>query len=822
MGLFSYQQQVFDTLREHKPVILQAPTGAGKTRASLYPFLYSYAYPEVIELPSQCIYSVPLRTLANQFEAEYKTIIQANYRNPALQTVPQISLQTGERPQDPRFESDLLFTTIDQTLSSFLSIPYALSTSLANFNAGAILGSYLVFDEFHHFPMNRDGSGAFATTMHVLRILGSLTPWTLMTATFSRTLLSGLCKLLDAVEISPATTSFDDIPSQQGKERSFSVRKEQLRASHVWDDMRENHRQRVLVICNTVDRAIDLATELRQIVAPNVRVMLLHSRFLQQDRTVIEKLLAREFGEDKQSNSPEPIILVATQVVEVGLNITCQALHTEIAPASSVIQRAGRCARFTGERGHVFIYDVPRNDKGEPQYTPYKDQHDVCERSWCEFLKHSGQTLDYAAELAIVDEAHHEFDKRLLDSIEAQQYEQRNKIKDAWTSCNRSLGPDLIRDIDNITVLIHSDPSQETLSNPYAFQGIGIRRSTLRSKWELLQQLGADLDWIIAIPREIARSDQVLQTMGQQPQTLYEWNHRLRQGSDIKDLAGVDLIVLNPAVVCYNTEYGLRFMAGDADFSSPRTVKHKTDWQKDQSAYRYETYKQHIEKMFHVHRRDFQRQSAFIERRLEQRMGLEQGTIDRALRLLFAIHDVGKLDERWQRWAHSWQQAVHKLNPHAVLPPQDAVIAHTDFDQHDTAQRDLQKKVTASVGKRPNHAAESVLACLELVREVASGSECLYQAMITAVVRHHNALTPGNVGSFKGYGLSSRAAESGLSQALKAVHLQQLSIAKVQWQFQSESISAALVNPHESIDATLLYFYLVRYLRRTDQQAVQE
>jgi CRISPR-associated endonuclease/helicase Cas3 len=822
MGLFSYQQQVFDALREHKPVILQAPTGAGKTRASLYPFLYACAQSDVIELPGQCIYSVPLRTLANQFVHEYDSIIHDYRQRYRLQNLRRVSLQTGERPEDPRFESDLLFTTIDQTLSSFLSIPYALSTSLANFNASAVLGSYLVFDEFHLFPMNRDGSGAFATTMHMLRLLKRLTPWTLMTATFSRTLLKGLCSLLDAIEISPATTSFDDIPSQQGKERYFSVREEQMSASHVWDDMRENHRNRVLAICNTVDRAIELATELHQIVAPNVRVILLHSRFFQQDRTTIEEHLAKEFGEDKQAHSQEPVILIATQVVEVGLNISCEALHTEIAPASSVIQRAGRCARFVGEHGQVFIYDVPRNDKGEPQYAPYKDQQDVCERSWDEFHKRSGQKLDYAAELAIVDEAHHEYDKGLLDRIEAQQHEQRNKIKDAWTSCSRNLGPDLIRDSDNITVLIHPDPSQETLPNPYAFQGIGIRRSTLRSKWKLLEEFGADLDWIIAIPLEVARSDSDLQTMGQQPQTLYAWNHRLRQGSKITDLAGVDIVVLNPAVVRYDTEYGLRFVAGNADFSSPPVVKRKTDHQKEQSAYRYETYEQHIEKMFRVHRRDIQRQCVYIERRLEQRMGLEAGTLDRALRLIFAIHDVGKLDERWQRWAHSWQQAVYTLNPHAVLPPADVVIAHTDFDWRDSAQRDLQKKVTASIGKRPNHAAESVLACLELLREAAGNSECLYQAMITAVTRHHNALTPGNVGPFKGYGLSSRAAESGLTQALKAVLLQELSIAKVQWQFQGESISAALANPHESIDATLLYFYLVRVLRRTDQQAVQE
>src|SRR5260370_13028599 len=193
------------------------------TRASLYPFLHACARPEAIELPGQCIYSVPLRTLANQFVHEYHSTVQDYRQQYNLQTLQRVSLQTGERPEDPRFESDLLFTTIDQTLSSFLSIPYALSTSLANFNAGAVLGSYLVFDEFHLFPINRDESGAFAATLHMLQLLRNFTPCPLMTATFSHTLLSGLCKLLNAVEISPATTSFDDIPSQHGKERYFSL-----------------------------------------------------------------------------------------------------------------------------------------------------------------------------------------------------------------------------------------------------------------------------------------------------------------------------------------------------------------------------------------------------------------------------------------------------------------------------------------------------------------------------------------------------------------------------------------------------------------------
>lgn len=824
MGLFSYQEQVFNALREHKRVILQAPTGTGKTCASLYPFLCAWVHPDVIELPRQCIYSVPLRTLANQFVGQYESIVQDYRQKYDLRTLGRVALQTGERPNDPRFESDLLFTTIDQTLSSFLSIPYALSTGLANFNAGAVLGAYHVFDEYHLFPINREGSGAFATTLHMLHLLRNVTPWTLMTATFSRTLLHELCERLGAIEISPSTTSFDDIPSQKGKERRFTIREDLLRASHVWDDMQEHNRSRVLVICNTVDRAMNLASELRQMVPSDVRVVLFHSRFFPQDRATIERRLCREFGKDKQYYTSERVILVATQVVEVGLDITSQVLHTELAPASSIIQRAGRCARFAGEHGQVFIYDVPQDEHGKPQYAPYKEQSEVCELSWQEFLRCSGQSLDYTAELTIVDESHSEFDKRFLERFDAQRHEQDKMIRDAWTHCERNLGRTLIRDIDNVIVIIHPNPSQETLPDPYTFQGISIRRSTLMGKWKLLEELGTDLDWIIAIPQEVRREESEIQVMGQYQQPIYSWKLRLRQGSKIADIGGVDLIIINPAVVRYDSENGLSIEAGDAQFASPIAVKSAEEQKRDRHSYSYETYEQHIEKLFRVHRRDLQPQQAYAEQRLEQRMNLPRGTIDRALRLVFAIHDVGKLHEGWQHWARHWQQEVHKLNPHAILPPPDVVIAHTDFNGDDPAQRQLQKKVTGVIGKRPNHAAESVVACEALLREVAGESEYLYRAMITAVARHHSAQTEGDAGAFRGYDISTQyqAAKEGLQKALGSVYLHQMPISGVRWESSPMLLTGAFINPHDSEDAALLYFFLVRLLRRADQLALQE
>ncbi|GHO88881.1 CRISPR-associated helicase Cas3' [Dictyobacter formicarum] len=832
MSLFRYQKQVFEALQKGQKVILQAPTGSGKTRAGTYPFLYAWVEPELIDLPRQCIYSVPLQTLARQFKHEYTHIVRAqrNASSP-LRNLKHVAFQTGDNPGDPKFEADLLFTTIDQTLSGFLSIPYGLSKALANFNAGAVIGSYLVFDEYHLFPLNKSGGGALTTTLHMLQLLRDITPWTLMTATFSRTLLRGLCERLGATEVSLDTSDFSDIPSQQGKQRFFTIREEPLTPEHVWDDMREHNRQRALVICNTVERAMTIAQKLRDLTPDDVSVIVFYNRFFQQDRERIEQRLAQEFGEDKSKYSLQRMILVATQIVEVGLNITSPVLHTDLAPASSIIQRAGRVARFAGETGQVYIYDVPRTKNGAPDYAPYFEQQDVCALSWKSFQQYSGQSLDYATELAIVDYAHHAFDQRLLDQFQEQVPEQRRLIKDAWTQCRRDLAPKLIREIDNVTLLIHPNPTRETLPHPYEYQGISMRRSILKKAWSYLRDTGGELEWLLAIPHE---KNVDTQAFGQSPNPPYSWEHRLDAQATVADIDGVDLLAINPALISYDHVLGLRFEPGkDLHLISP-AQKANTERKPKRGAdiYTYETYQEHIKKMLFVYQRDLAYQGVHIRRSFERLLTLPQGSLEQALRLLFAIHDVGKLSEGWQRWAHAWQSAVRSLNPHASSSSTHDAIAHTDLDRRDSQQRQLHKTITATIGRCPNHAAESALVCLPLIRHVALqqaaenvyAAEILSNAMVSAVVRHHHALTEGNATAFQGYPVTnqSHTDRQALSAALQAVFLDDLSTIPLIWTPPQTMLADAMVKPHESEMATLLYLFLVRLLRHADQLALQE
>src|SRR5690606_15983750 len=101
-------------------------------------------------------------------------------------------------------------------------------------------------------------------------------------------------------------------------------------------DILEKHtNNRTIVVANTVDSAQNIFGELRKLASSGTHIVLLHSRFFRDDRKQKEEKLLKLFG--KGAN--ESAILVATQVIEVGINISCDNLHTEIAPANSLIQR---------------------------------------------------------------------------------------------------------------------------------------------------------------------------------------------------------------------------------------------------------------------------------------------------------------------------------------------------------------------------------------------------------------------------------------------------------------------------------------------------
>ena len=93
--------------------------------------------------------------------------------------------------------------------------------------------------------------------------------------------------------------------------------------------------KKVLIVANTVRDAQYLYCRLREEYQWPQRA-LLHSRFIFADRT----------RKEEEVQHPKPgTIFIATQVVEVSLDISYDAMITEIAPVDALVQRMGRVNR---------------------------------------------------------------------------------------------------------------------------------------------------------------------------------------------------------------------------------------------------------------------------------------------------------------------------------------------------------------------------------------------------------------------------------------------------------------------------------------------
>jgi len=111
------------------------------------------------------------------------------------------------------------------------------------------------------------------------------------------------------------------------------------------------------VICNTVDRSIEVYKHVRDNLK-KTECSLFHARTLQKWRREWEEEVLRKFGKgDKQADGtydnphrPTRAVLVAIQVIEQSLDLDFDLMVSEIAPIDLLLQRSGRLYRHLRSR----------------------------------------------------------------------------------------------------------------------------------------------------------------------------------------------------------------------------------------------------------------------------------------------------------------------------------------------------------------------------------------------------------------------------------------------------------------------------------------
>ncbi len=138
------------------------------------------------------------------------------------------------------------------------------------------------------------------------------------------------------------------------------------------------------VICNTVDRSIEVYKHLRDTLA-DTECLLFHARTLQMWRRQREEEVLRKFGKHYRQDRPHHAVLVATQVIEQSLDLDFDLIVSDVAPIDLLLQRLGRLHRHSRQRPQgletpEFIIPCDPEVTGDPPESFGKSNEFVYER----------------------------------------------------------------------------------------------------------------------------------------------------------------------------------------------------------------------------------------------------------------------------------------------------------------------------------------------------------------------------------------------------------------------------------------------------------
>ncbi|HXH58592.1 type I-G CRISPR-associated helicase/endonuclease Cas3g [Iamia sp.] len=345
---YRWQQQLAD---EGLPETVEIPTGCGKTLAVVLAWVYRrrHASPAVRHAtPRKLVFSLPMRTLVEQT----RDVIRGCLSKLGLSDEVILATLMGGEPTSDEWrlhpEQDaIVVCTLDMGLSGALNRAYGSS----RFTWPVTFG--LLNNDAHWILDEVQLMGPGAVTSRQLQAFRTSMGTALPTAStwMSATLHADRLATVDAPTVaSPLRLSPGDEPpallrrlnaprrfERWVPERDEKIDKKELarlRAAAIVSHHRPG--TRTLIVVNTVETARTLHTAV--IKAGVTDAHLIHSRFRPDDRrAALDRALAVP--------GPDGSIVVSTQVVEAGVDLSSANLFTEVAPWSSIVQRAGRCNR---------------------------------------------------------------------------------------------------------------------------------------------------------------------------------------------------------------------------------------------------------------------------------------------------------------------------------------------------------------------------------------------------------------------------------------------------------------------------------------------
>ncbi len=336
------------------PQLVRVPTGAGKTEGAILGWLWRRRFADDATrraTPRRLAYCLPMRVLVEQTVDRCREMLDRLGLADEVQTHQLMGGVVARDWKDRPEDDQILVGTLDQLLSRALMRGYGVSRYQWPIDFALLHNDVLwVYDEVQLF------GEALATSAQLEGFRQALPGGVGPSASLwmSATVDPGWLETVDHVAPTPTRVlglSAEDRSGPLGQRLGAVKRLSELPAIDV-DAVTSGHRSGTLtlVVLNTVKSARELHGKLKRSKALGaVDLVLLHSRFRLDDRRRAVERLRGEIDPDGPGR-----IVVSTQVIEAGVDVSAALLITEAAPWASLVQRFGRCNRF-GEQADAIV-----------------------------------------------------------------------------------------------------------------------------------------------------------------------------------------------------------------------------------------------------------------------------------------------------------------------------------------------------------------------------------------------------------------------------------------------------------------------------------
>lgn len=383
------QQAIIDhatDTRDLKLVIVEAPTGDGKTEAALY-----LAHKLLRTTNSAGLYiAMPTRATSNQLFERTQKFLTAAFPNQALNYH-----LIHSQAEDHELYKQLISRAVDGNEDSVVATEWfqpRKRSLLARFAVGTVDQAMLAALTVKHFFVRVfalshkvvivDEVHAYDTYMSTIQerllhwLAGLQSPTILLSATLPAVVrerfLGAHQSPHDHVPYPRATLCYTDgtmrvVPLHTQRQRTILLKWIAADVEALLHEVAHLLEQGgcAAIICNTVNEAQQVyAAAINHPAYSPDEVMLFHARFPAPWRDAIEKRVVSEFG--KTGRRPQRRLLIATQIIEQSLDLDFDVLVSAVAPVDLLIQRFGRLHRH--ERTRPTHLQTPLVLLREPQY----------------------------------------------------------------------------------------------------------------------------------------------------------------------------------------------------------------------------------------------------------------------------------------------------------------------------------------------------------------------------------------------------------------------------------------------------------------------